>query len=140
MSEPTTATGGCLCGAVQFTVDRSGAATAHHCHCDDCKRSTGCGKATFVMVTDGHMNVTRGEAKFYSVAGASGGQVHRGFCAECGSPLFSRVDVLPGMYFVKAGAFDDSSWIEPVSSFWATSATGWSPVDAAIEAHDHNPG
>ena len=140
MAQADTLGGGCLCGAVRFSVDRAGVATAHHCHCRDCQRSTGSSMATFVAVPDAHFAKQQGEVKFYSVTGESGGTVSRGFCSECGSPLYSEVTIMPGIKFIKAGAFDDSSWITPVSSFWTSSAAPWGHVDPAIQGFERNPG
>jgi hypothetical protein len=95
--------------------------------------------ATFVAVPDAYFKKSQGEVKFYSVTGASGGTVSRGFCPECGSPLYSEVTIMPGVKFIKAGSFDDSSWIAPVSSFWTSSAPPWGHVDTTIQGFQQNP-
>ena len=132
--------GGCLCGGIRFEIDRAAVISAHHCHCTDCQRSTGCAFATFCMVPESAFQVLSGEARFYTVKGATGGEVNRGFCANCGSPLFSRVDMAPGVLFVKAGALDDASWVEPESSFWVESAQSWAQPADGIPAIEGNPG
>ena len=94
---------------------------------------------TFVIVPDDHFRALQGDVKSYTVTGASGGEVSRCFCSECGSPLYSHVAIMPGLRFVKAAALDDASWVSPVSSFWSASAQPWGHVDTSIAAFEANP-
>ena len=48
--------GGCLCGKVEYEFDSSKVISAHHCHCKDCQKSTGSGKATIVMIPEEDLN------------------------------------------------------------------------------------
>ncbi len=139
MSENEKLTGGCLCGAIRLEVDRSAVVSANNCHCSDCQRSTGSAFATIVLIPDSAFELTSGEAKCFSVTGSSGKSVTRSFCPDCGSPLWSQVEVAPGLRFVKAGAFDDASWIEPASSYWGDSAQPWAPPVEGIPVHAQNP-
>lgn len=41
--------------------------------------------------------------------GASGKDVRRRFCAECGSPIVSEVDAHPTLDFLKSGTLDDTT-------------------------------
>ena len=38
--------GRCQCGDITYTLDKNKVISAHHCHCKDCQRTTGSGKAT----------------------------------------------------------------------------------------------
>lgn len=49
----------------------------------------------------------------------------RQFCPHCGSPLFSTVEAMPGVAFLKAGTIDDISWFEPTAEIWTRSAQPW---------------
>jgi hypothetical protein len=44
--------GGCLCGNIKYEFDSSKVISAHHCHCKDCQKSTGSGKATILMIVE----------------------------------------------------------------------------------------
>lgn len=140
MGTENTVAGGCLCGNVRYTIDRETALSAHHCHCRDCQQTTGSGGTTFVMVPDDGFAAVAGEPKFFAVTGTSGSKVTRGFCADCGCPLYSFVEVAPGMKFVKASSLEDSSWVQPVSSFWTSSCPPWGHVDETIDGSPQNPG
>ena len=141
MSEaPNEQGGGCLCGAIRFTIDRSAIAGQSHCHCRDCQQATGSAFATFCFVPDAGFRTESGEAKGYSVPGSSGAGVNRFFCGECGSQLWSEVGVMPGVKCVKAGALDDASWMEPQSAFWCDTAQPWVAMPENVAKIAKNPG
>lgn len=133
-----TVIGGCLCGNFSYEFDRDQVISAHHCHCKDCQRMTGSGKATIVMVPTEALK-TQGEIKTFTVTGTDGAHVTRGFCPTCGSQLISHVEEMPAMRLVKAGTMEDSSWVTIDSSFWSCSAEPWSPVDPGCHAFEKNP-
>lgn len=135
----TMTSGGCLCGDFKYSFDRDLVMNAHHCHCTDCQKSTGSGKATIIMIPTSSL-VSEGELKTYTVTGTDGTHVTRGFCPQCGSGLISYLEEVPTMRFVKAGSLDDSSWVTIDSSFWSCSAQPWSPLDTNFAAFDKNPG
>ena len=130
--------GGCLCGAVKFGFEKPSLISAHHCHCIDCQKSTGSGKAT-VLVLPSNAIKMEGELKFHTTTTASGRNMNRGFCRECGSPVLSFIEEMPEVKFVKAGSLDDSSWLKIDSNFFSSSAHAWSPIDEDIPSFTHNP-
>jgi len=134
-----TETGTCLCGQLSYTFTREKVISAHHCHCKDCQRVTGCGKATILMVPSDDFSY-EGEAARHMVIGSEGGHVWREFCPTCGSQIFSYMEETPQLRFVKAGSLNDSSWVEVSSSFWTCTAEPWSPVDDSLPGVEKNPG
>ena len=58
--------GGCLCGQFTYSFDRSAVQSGIHCHCRDCQKSTGSGKATIAFVPKQALSV-QGELKYFSV-------------------------------------------------------------------------
>ena len=129
--------GGCLCGAIRYEFPYDAVISAHHCHCKDCQRSTGSGKATILFVPADVLAV-KGEPKTYTVVGSEGSHVTRGFCGNCGSPVLSYVAEQPSLKFIKVGSLDDSRWVEISSSYWRSSAEAWSPVDELLPAFSGN--
>ena len=127
---PVPFSGGCRCGTVRYGCTTEPAMTVH-CHCRDCQYATGSGFATVIAVPKDGFNMLKGEVKGYTVTATSGGDVKREFCVECGSPLFSWVDALPDVVFVKAGSLDDPSWLKPEMTLWTASAPPW-----AAHAHE----
>lgn len=81
----TTVTGGCQCGAVRY---RSTAIldNAHICHCRMCQKAVGNFFAALVGAPNDALMWTRGTPATF----ASSDLAERGFCADCGTPLFYR--------------------------------------------------
>ena len=138
MSEKQIETGGCLCGNIKYKFNREDVVSAGHCHCKDCQKITGSGKATIVFVPTKSLKIDN-NYKVYSVIGHDGTNVHRGFCPNCGSPIISYVTEQPDLRFIKAGSLDDSSWIKIESSFWSISANKWDPVNDNLPCFKQNP-
>ena len=138
MSENQIETGGCLCGNIKYKFNRKDVVSAGHCHCRDCQKITGSGKATIVFIPTKSLKINN-NYKVYSVIGHDGTNVHRGFCPNCGSPIISYVTEQPDLRFIKAGSLDDSSWIKIESSFWSISANKWDPVNENIPCFEQNP-
>ena len=131
-------TGSCLCGEVSYSFNESSVISAHHCHCKDCQKSTGSGKATIVMIPENALQM-KGEIRIYTVTGTDGSHVTRGFCESCGSPLISYIEEMQGIRLIKAGSLDDSSWLKIDSNFWSSTAREWSPVDETLHSFIKNP-
>ena len=131
-------TGGCLCGNIRYEFKRKDVISAGHCHCKDCQKITGSGKATIVFIRTNDLKINE-DYKVYSVIGNDGTNVHRGFCPNCGSPIISFVTEQPNLKFIKAGSLDDSSWLKIESSFWSVSACNWDPISESLPSFEKNP-
>ncbi len=133
------AKGGCLCGRIRYEFDQSLVLSVGHCHCTDCQKATGSGKATIIFLPTDAIRL-HGPYKTYTVVGSDGGHVTRGFCSHCGSPIISYTEEDAGTRFIKAGSLDDPSWVVVGSSYWSASAQAWSPVDPELPSFSGNPG
>lgn len=49
----------------------------------------------------------KGSPKHYDVTGASGKNNRHFFCGDCGSGLYTKLDVIPGKVIIKAGGLDE---------------------------------
>lgn len=131
-------TGGCLCGVIRYEVDQTRAGLGLHCHCKDCQRVTGSGKATVVMFANEDIKID-GKVKIYASRGTDGSHVNRGFCPTCGSQLFTFVDEIPNQTFVKAGTLDNSEWVTVGMTCWTDSASTWSRPELETMNFSGNP-
>ena len=103
-----TKTGGCLCGAVRYSVNGP-LRPATACHCSQCRRMTGSfWMSTACADTDLELTETRGLAWYHSSSLAK-----RGFCRECGSSLFWKADALDRTA-ITPGTLDGDSEIKIV--------------------------
>lgn len=99
--------GHCQCHEISYSFAREHVISAHHCHCKDCQRSTGSGKATIIYVPKKHLTI-EGELKYFESKGSMGMHIKRGFCQNCGSGILSYAKELPMILFLKAGTLIDS--------------------------------
>jgi len=132
--------GGCLCGAVRYSVADGDAIFTGHCHCKDCQRASGAGKVTVLAVPEPMVRVTGGAVTTYESKGDNGQPVFRQFCPTCGGQLFSKVATMPGVLLVKAGSLDDSSALAPTMSVFAASAAAWDQPASGIPSFAKMPG
>ena len=130
--------GRCQCGKISYAFNANKVISAHHCHCKDCQRTTGSGKATILFIAKKYVEMN-GELKFFESQGTSGNHVSRGFCANCGSGVLSYQKELSHIVFIKAGTLDDSSWVKVDSNFFTDSANKWSKPDKSIKSFKGNP-
>jgi hypothetical protein len=133
-----THSGGCLCAAVryEFSVEPL---FAGHCHCRQCQRATGSPYTTILAIEEKDFNLLQGELKSFSVRSAADREVTRLFCPTCGSPLFTKAEMAPGMIFIKVASLDDSSWVEPQVNCWTNDAPHWSFVPPNLQDYAENP-
>ena len=95
-------TGSCLCGSVSYTCSSDPAMTAV-CHCKNCQKQTGTSFSLIVGVPESDLTLNGQESLAeYKDQGESGGLVYRRFCRNCGSPVLSIVESVPGVAFIKA--------------------------------------
>ncbi|KAL3473364.1 Mss4-like protein [Aspergillus californicus] len=111
-------TGHCLCGSVKYTIDSEPLAVAYD-HCDDCQRQSGSTYSLVAVVPKDKLTIT-GPIKSWAGVGSSGKAVHRGFCGECGSPIFHDPEAAPPIIAIKAGTLsvEDKKALKPNTEIW----------------------
>ena len=100
--------GGCLCGKVKYTAEGDPVFTAV-CHCRNCQKQAGTFSSVVVAVPAAGFSMT-GPIKTFEDTGDSGKPVHRRFCSDCGSPIISEVDVMPGLTLRPFSAVFTTKW------------------------------
>ena len=131
-------TGGCLCGAISYSVDAEPMFMGV-CHCKDCQRSTGSAFEPVVALPDATFSM-KGSPKSYASKGASGGAVNRSFCPECGSRLSARAETMPGVVMLLAGTMDDASQFKPAMQIFCDSAQPWVELGGQMQKFARMPG
>ena len=139
MTQPQTRhAGGCLCGAIRYTV-AAPVTTLRACHCTHCQMTSGSGASVNAVILSKDFALTKGTPKRYSDKADSGRTLQRFFCGDCGSPIYSRRDSTPERVVVRAGTFDDSSGMKIATHIWTKSARPWSHIDPDTEQLPGNP-
>ena len=130
--------GGCLCGKVRYSTAAEPVFTAV-CHCKNCQKQTGTSFSVLVAVPSTALSV-KGALKTFEDTGDSGKSVHRSFCPDCGSPIMSVVEAVPGLSFIKAGTLDDPNWLKPTMEIYCASAQPWVPLSGDTQKFAKAPG
>jgi hypothetical protein len=121
---PVPFSGGCACGAIRYECSAE-PLIALNCHCRSCQRASGSAYASNLAVPKDAFKLTKGQPKYYEDKADSGNTVRRGFCPECGSPLFGQSPARPDFIGIRAGSLDDPSWHQPSMDIYTDSAQPW---------------
>ena len=130
-------TGGCLCGGVRYRIDAEPIAT-RVCWCRVCQY-LGAGNGT---VNTGFASAAvhiEGTLDDYVSIAESGNVMHRRFCPQCGTQLFSAAEARPHLVFVRGGTLDNPEIGRPTANIWASSAPGWACLDPALTRVERQP-
>ena len=121
--------GGCLCGKVRYECQEE--AGGGHCHCIDCRKSSGTGHCSHMIVPEAAFKIS-GNVRFFDKPADSGNMISRGFCPECGSPIYSKNSGVPGMVFVRASSLDDPQAFRPQMVVYTDRAASWDHMDPSL--------
>lgn len=130
-------TGGCLCGAVRYSCEAA-PMMAGHCHCEDCRRSSGTGHCSHLGVPEASVSLA-GTTTCFAKPADSGNLVTRCFCPTCGAPVFSTNASMPGVVFLRASSLDDLEVFKPQIHVYVSRAATWDRPDATLPAFDTMP-
>jgi hypothetical protein len=125
-----TITGGCLCGAVRYSISAEPIVT-RTCWCRVCQY-IGAGSATVNVCFPSVAVAASGELRDHSMTADSGNVVHRRFCPACGTHLFSAAEARPHLVFVRAGTLDEPDLAKPAMTIWTASAPSWACFDERL--------
>ena len=103
-SAQTQVQGSCLCGAVTFAA-RLPSKWVAHCHCTRCRRAHGAAFVTWAGFPADAVSIGDASASLrWHIADAGG---HRGFCGQCGSPMFFKSERWRGELHIARALFHD---------------------------------
>ena len=114
------ATGGCLCGAVQYEV-RGPLRDVLYCHCTKCRRTHGHVSA-YASTRREHLATTEDRGlKWYRSTQDETPDIYRGFCGVCGASLFWDPRGQDFVY-LSAGTLDPPTGVKAVGHVWLSQA------------------
>ena len=135
MSNPIT--GGCLCGKIRYEVSQP-LQNIIACHCTHCQKASGAGASHNAVLPTSALTFTSGQPRLYADTAQSGNILNRYFCGDCGSPIVSQREKVPGMMVLKVGTLDTPGDMKLVMNIWTSSARPWMHMDPSIECHTEN--
>jgi len=126
--EATVRTGGCLCGAVRYSVSGEPVHVGR-CHCADCRKESG---SAFTVYAQWPVDACEIIGEVASYEG-------RGFCGRCGSRLLNPVDPNDTLIEIRLGSLDQAPFdLTPEAEIWVKRREKWiEPVERAAQ-HDEN--
>jgi hypothetical protein len=134
----TTLTGSCLCGEIRYTVGVP-VTELRACHCTHCQKASGAGGSVNAMVPSSAFVVTQGTPKRFTVIADSGRTLHRYFCSNCGSPLYSQRANAPEFVSIRAGTLDKAEGMKITTNIWTKSARPWAHIDPSTQQYPGQP-
>lgn len=116
--------GGCHCGALRYQLSAP-PLMIYNCHCTNCQKITGSAFTVAATVVERALVFTKGVPKRLNWKADSGNERFGLFCEACGSRIANGQTPSNGLLSLRAGTFDDTSWVEPAGDIWTKSAQGW---------------
>ncbi len=130
--------GSCLCGAVHYEI-KGEAVRFYHCHCSRCRKATGTGHASNLMVSpETALTWTKGEDMLSKYKVPDAERFYTLFCKQCGSPM-PRVFPQIGGVLIPAGSLDSDSPIMPGARIFWDSRADWSCTGDGIPVFSEYP-
>ena len=111
--------GGCLCGAVRYSLTSEALQTCI-CHCEDCRKASGAPMMAWTFFRTGAMCWVKGEAKLVKFA-----ERERSFCGDCGTPLMFFDPAIPEFFEVSTCSLDRVDEFPPKDECWISDEVRW---------------
>jgi hypothetical protein len=126
-------TGGCLCGAVRYEIDAEALEDgASYCHCSMCRRWSGSAFTVSVRAPSALLRWTGNMPKRYR----SSSIAWRGFCGECGSPIYYQSEGKPEYYVLSVGSLDRPDDVKPTHHSGIESRIAWIKIADGLPQHE----
>jgi hypothetical protein len=122
-------TGGCLCGAVRYSV-RGEPVHVRRCHCTACRKESGSAFTVYALWP----------LEAVELSGDISSHDGRGFCPRCGSRLIDTSGVDDALVEIRIGSLDAAPFeLRPLSETWVKRRESWIPPVEGATQHDESP-
>ena len=136
MTQPTL-NGSCLCGAVQYEISGE-PKKFYHCHCRRCRKASGTGHASNLLIKPGSIKWIKGEELIRAYKIPEAKRFTSQFCTVCGSQV-PRYVKETDFIVIPAGSLDDEPAFQPQARIFWDSRASWSCGDEKIPVHSEYP-
>ena len=126
--------GSCLCGSIKYEIIGE-PRVFNHCYCSRCRKSSGTGHASNIILTLESAEWTEGEDLLGSFRIPDAERFSTAFCTQCGSQM-PRVRPDLGFGVIPAGSLDRDVPIQPTDRIMWNSRTDWACDNRKIPTWD----
>lgn len=113
----------CSCGQLSARVPEYSRMVVA-CHCHACQKRSGSPFGVAAYHPEAEVE-TSGQASGFTRSTASGGSFEQSFCPRCGTTVWYRASLRPGLIGIPVGGFADPAHPPPVRSVWEQSTHAW---------------
>ncbi|MFT3906065.1 MAG: GFA family protein [Steroidobacteraceae bacterium] len=128
--------GSCLCGAVHYEIDGELGAL-YFCHCTRCRKANGSAFLAGAPFDADKLRIVSGQEYLADYESSPG--VHRIFCRQCGSPLFSRRPGPPVMMRLRVGSLDTPLPDKAQAHIFYADKAEWFDMHDELPKHAQRP-
>jgi hypothetical protein len=121
----------CCCGSLKAEV-KSEPVLVQVCNCIECQRRTGSVFGVSSVFPESEVHI-QGPSKVYVRDGHSGQKVRLHFCPDCGTTVYGKPDVRPGVVVIFTGTFADPNFPAPTRAIWEQSRHPWVTFTQQVE-------
>jgi hypothetical protein len=129
---PKVIRGGCLCGTVRYEATGQ-PYNVTHCHCIDCRRSSGAAFVTWVSFKRREFRFTHGEPRLIAWSNRL-----RSFCPACGTSLTFMTSNEADEVDVTVCTFDHPEEIAPADHTWVEDRLPWIHLADRLPTYERN--
>jgi hypothetical protein len=130
--------GSCLCGALRYEL-RGEVQRFYHCHCSRCRKTTGTGHASNLLITPAtSLHWVSGGDLLATYRVPEAQRFRNCFCPQCGSPLPRVIPELDAV-LVPAGTLDGEPPVAPQARIFWDSRAQWSCADEGLPRYPEYP-
>ncbi len=133
----TTLHGSCLCGGVRYEISGD-AQRFYHCHCRRCRKVSGTGHASNLLLKPGNLRWLQGEELIHAYKVPEAERFTNRFCRVCGSQV-PRYVKETDFFVIPAGSLDDDAPLSPQARIFWESRADWSCSGDEIPRHAEYP-
>ena len=121
---PLPLAGRCQCGALRYSVSAA-PVMLYACHCANCQKQTGSAFVLAATIAETAFSFVSGEPSRVAWRSDAGTERYGLFCGDCGARIVNGQTPSIGLYSLRAGTLDDTSWVRPAGHIWMRSAQSW---------------
>jgi hypothetical protein len=126
---PLPLVGRCQCGTLDYSVSAP-PLVVYACHCTNCQKQTGSAFVLAAAIPEEAFSFSSGAPSRVAWTADSGSERYGLFCGDCGTRIVNGQTPSIGIYSLRAGTLDDTSWVRPAGHIWMRSAQSWFRPDA----------